>query len=152
VSRFSCLRSAKCCFQEPGTSFRLSAVANGREEIVDLWSKLDESLPNSVITKEKADLTRGTALQEQNTSQFKDSQGAEYSTRASITLRCRYGESQQTFNETFYIVDSCPFDALLRRNIKKGPLKDKPGYFPLKFGRQKEGKNTRNATYREVVS
>jgi hypothetical protein len=98
-------------------------------------------------------LTRGTVLQEQTPSQFKDSQGAEYSTTASITLRCRYGESQQTFSETFYIVDGCPFDALLRRNIKKGPLKDEPGCFPLKFGHQTEGKiHTYNATDREGIS
>jgi hypothetical protein len=152
VSLLMFLRSAKCCFQEPGTSFYLSVVASGREDIFDLWAKLDKSLPKSVIAKEKADLTKGIVLEEPTPSQFKDSQGAEYSTKASITLRCRYGESQQTFNETFYIVDSCPFDALLGRNVKKGSLKDKPGCFPLQFRRKTEGKHTRNATDKEVMS
>lgn len=152
VSLLLFLGCAECCYQEPGTPFHLFVVANGREEIVDLWTKLDKSLPKSVITKEKADLTRGIVLEEQTPSQFKDSQGAEYLTRGSITLRCRYGESQETFKETFYIVDGCPFGALLGRNIKKGSLKDEPGCFPLRFGQKTKGKHTRNATNREVVS
>lgn len=138
--------------QKPGTTFYLSVVAHGQEEKLELQTKLDKSLPKSVITKEKADLTKGTVSESLKSSHFKDSDDAEYSTTASITLRCQFGESPKTFQETFYIVNVCQFDAVLRRDINKGFLKDELGCLPLKFRDKKQGNPLMNTTDRGVMS
>jgi hypothetical protein len=96
-------------------------------------------LPKSIITKEKADLTKGTVVALPGPVELKDSGGTVYSTRSSITLRWQYGENPQGFDEIFYIVDSCEFDAMFRRNIPHSQLKDDKKCLPLQFGRQTEG-------------
>jgi hypothetical protein len=102
-------------------------------------TKLDKVLSKSVITKEKASLTKGTITEASTSLPLQHSQGVVYPTGASITLVCHYGDSQQTFKETFYIVDGCHFDAMLRRDIKKGPLKDEPSSHPLLWKPKTQG-------------
>jgi hypothetical protein len=106
-------------------------VADGIERKFQLRTKQDKTLLKSIITQEKADLIQGIIVELPAPLQFKDSNGVMYLTRSSITLQCEYGESPQTFGETFYVVRSCELDALLRRNISQGQLKDEPSCLPL---------------------
>jgi hypothetical protein len=130
---------ANCCSQASNEVFSLTAVVNGLEMEFQLRTKKDKVLPKSIITKEKADLTQGTIVELPASMVFKDSNGVIYPTQSSITLRCAYGSSPQTFDETFYVVQSCELDALLRRNISQGQLKDEPSCLPLKWGRKTQG-------------
>jgi len=116
-------------------------VANGREKKFQLRTKKDKALPRSIITKEKADLIKGIIVELPAPLEFKDSDGVMYVTRGSITLRCQYGESPQTFDEIFYVVDSCELDALLRRNVSQGQLKDESSCLglPLQWGSKTQG-------------
>jgi hypothetical protein len=114
-------------------------VGNGIEREFQLRTKKDKVLPKSIITKEKADLTQGTIVELPASMGFKDSNGVMYLTQSSITLRCAYGGSPQTFDETFYVVQSCELDALLRHNISQGQLKDELSCLPLKWGRKTQG-------------
>src|SRR5277367_2517280 len=109
----------------------MSVVADGSEGDVQLRTKVDKVLSKSIITKEKAELTSGMFLDIDAPMRFKDSKGILYSTRSLITLRCECGGKPRTFYETFYIVDSCELDALLRCNISQGQLKEEPGLLPL---------------------
>jgi len=125
--------------------FSLTAVVNGLEMEFQLRTKKDKVLPKSIITKEKADLTQGTIVELPASMVFKDSNGVIYPTQSSITLRCAYGSSPQTFDETFYVVQSCELDALLRRNISQGQLKDEPSCLPLKWGRKTQDQSSTQA-------
>jgi hypothetical protein len=121
----------------------MSVVADGREGDFQLRTKVDKVLPKSIITKEKAELTTGMFSEIDAPMEFKDSEGILYSTRSRITLRCDCGEKARTFYETFYIVDSCELDALLRHNISQGQLKDESGCLPLFMRSQPKGRHAR---------
>jgi hypothetical protein len=137
--RASCLVSANCFSQASDEIFSLSVVAGGTEKKFSLRTKKDKALRESIITKEKADLIQGTIVDLPVTMEFKDSKGVTYASQSSIDLQCQYGTSLQTFGEIFYIVQSCNLDALLRRNISQGQLKDEPSCLPLLFKRQTQG-------------
>jgi hypothetical protein len=92
---------------------------------------------------EKANLTKGMIVALSEPTEFKDSGRTMYSTQSSITLRYQYGGSPQTFDETFYIVDSCEFDAMFRRNIPDSHLNDEKGCLPLHWGTKTEGTQPR---------
>ena len=121
----------------------MSVAADGREGDLRLRTMVDRVLPKSIITKEKADLIQGIPAEIPEPIEFKDSKGTPYSTQHSITLRCESGGSPQTFYETFYIVDRCELDALLRHNISRGKLKNDPKCLPLQWGQKTEGMQPR---------
>jgi len=114
----------------------LISVYGRQEQKFQLRTKLDSKLSKSIITKEKADSTKGIIVALSTPMEFKDSAGIMYSTRSSITLRWQYGGVPQGFNEIFYIVDSCNFDAIFRSDIPRSQLKDEKGCFPLVFVRK----------------
>ena len=102
-------------------------------------TKKDKALRKSIITEEKADLIQGTVVELPVTMEFKDSKGVLYASRCSIALQCEYGTSPQTFGETFYIVQNCELDALLRRDIAHGQPKGESSCLPLLFSGQTQG-------------
>jgi hypothetical protein len=119
----------------------MSVVADGREGDFQLRTKVDKVLTKSIITKEKAELTTGMLSEIDAPRELKDSKGILYSTRSRITLRCECGMKPRSFYETFYIVDSCELDALLRHSISQGQWKDESGCLPLFMGSQPEGRH-----------
>lgn len=116
-------------------------MAKGREEKFQLRTKKDKTIPKSIITQEKADLTQGTIMELPAPMELKDFNGVMYLARSLITLRCQYEGSPQSFDETFYVVDSCELDALLQRNISKST--DKPNCLPLYWSSQTGGTQPR---------
>lgn len=100
-------------------------------------------MPKSIITKEKAELTKGKTEALSAPMEFKDSVGAVHLTRSRITLRYQYGRNPQTFDEIFYIVDSCEFDAMFRRDIPREHLKDERSCLPLIHGSNNQGMQSR---------
>jgi hypothetical protein len=129
--------------QATDEEFPMSVVPDGREGDFQLRTRVDRVLPNSIITKEKADLTQGMSVEIPAALEFKDSKGILYSTQHSIILRCVSGGSPKSFYETFHIVDRCELDALLRYNISEKKLKNEPKALPLQHRRKTEG--TRSA-------
>jgi len=120
----------------------------GRQEKFPLRTKLDKTLPKSIITKEKAELTKGKTEVLSAPMEFKDSAGIMHLTKSWITLRYQYGRNPQTFDEIFYIVDSCEFDAMFRRDIPREHLKDERSCLPLihRSNTQEESKDQAAAT------
>ena len=131
---------ADIALQTPNSTFHLSVVADGRTKKVELWTKLDKTLPKSIISKEKAGIAGGATQAVLSNEQLKDSDGVTYQAHLSMRLRCECHGSGLTFHETFYIVENCQFGAMLRKDISKDPLKDDPGCHMLCFKTGKRGK------------
>lgn len=114
-------------------------MANGIEEKFTLRAKKDKALTKSIITKEKADFIEGSIVELRAPLEVKDSAGTRYQTRSTITLQCEYGGSLETFGETFYIVQNCECDTLLRRNISGAQFKDEANCLPLMWKDKTQG-------------
>lgn len=125
--------------QAPNKPFRITLVADGQEEQVNLWARVDTKLPRSVISQQKVSETKGTITPTTSLETYKDSNGTTYSPRTSLALRYRSQGSSQSFQELFEIVDNCQPDVVLRWDIKTESVNSEPGYHPVFLETQKEG-------------
>jgi len=98
-------------------------------------------LDKNLISREKADLTKGAIGKATSSTHLRDFAGNEYESQDLITLRCRYAGRQRTFNETFYIVESCHFDVMLRRSIARDALEEERSAYPVYLKPHNEGKD-----------
>lgn len=141
---FRALQALLTNTQPSNKPFDIIVTADGQEEDVDLTAIVDERLPNSLIRQNVVALTRGSAKPMSSLERFEDSIGRSYESCSSIELRWVQRGGTQTCDETFWIVDYCAVDVVLRRHISDD---SGPGVHPLAWGAQSQGKKAR---YRKV--
>lgn len=76
-------------------------------------------MSKSIINKKKARATKGEPESIEQVS-FVDSTGKSHKSQSTIHVRWNVKNGAQSFDETFYVVDSCgEYDAMLRKDIMK---------------------------------
>jgi len=123
---------------DPNNPFDLTVVALEHTTLVKLRAKWDRKLRKSVISQAKADATGASGVVLPSRERLMDSEGVIYNPQCSMRLQCKLQDGHKVFLETFYIVDSCPFDAVLGKDIVQDPSSDEPGCFPLVLKTQKK--------------
>jgi hypothetical protein len=96
----------------------ISVVAGGPQEKVELHkTRIDKLLMKSVISKTKADQTRGVTIPAPQPEYLRDSERRTYRPHNYIILRWHMKGGAQTMEGKFYIVDECPYDAVLGLDV-----------------------------------
>ena len=116
----------------------IAVIADNEEHLVPLPNTIhDANLDKSLISRRKAFQTDGRIKPIQPVT-FTTAQGHCFASNATITLRWRYDAGLQSYQEAFYVVDSCgDYDAILRRDIEHlddGVGGGVPKAFPMQFG------------------
>ena len=117
------------------TSVDIRVIADDHEQLISLPNTLyDSKVAISLIPKIKASATQGRTRIATPVSVI-DSSGQCHSSSSTISLRWRYADGSQSFQETFYIVDSCgSYDAILRGGSETSPsLNAIPQAHPVSF-------------------
>jgi hypothetical protein len=102
---------------------------------------MDKKLRSSVISRDKAAMTKGVIKATPAPRQLQDSDGNVYHTDSSILLRYSSLGSDRTFPEEFYIVEKCGHDALLRRDIATDTSNGALGCYPFFNKTSKPGRS-----------
>lgn len=150
---------------------QIAVIADNQDNLVPVPRTLyDPSQPHSLISKTKALATLGriNACSPNVVLQPRDSSQGSHalSSSATITLRWRYEHGLQSFQETFWIIDSATvggFDAILRGNIDVTPAEGAlPQANPIYMGtpgrggrsereKREDEKRRKEREYREAV-
>src|SRR5436853_7192244 len=99
--------------------------------MLNLSAIVDKKLPKTVISQEKARLTKGTTFP--TTITLRASNGTDYRAEAYILLRFKKLNSHRTFEEKFYLVEDCQYDVIFRKDIAKESLDTKAGCYPFVY-------------------
>ena len=104
------------------TSVDIRVIADDHEQLISLPNTLyDSKGAISLIPKIQAFATQGR-IKIATPVSIVDSSGQCHSSSSTISLRWRYADGSQSFQETFYIVDSCgTYDAILRGGSETSP-------------------------------
>ena len=104
------------------STIHIRVIADDHEQLVSLPNTLyDDQTGVSLISKTKAFATQGQIKIATPTSVV-DALGACHSSSSTIRLRWRYEDSSQSFEEDFYVVDTCgTYDAILRGGVNISP-------------------------------
>jgi hypothetical protein len=92
----------------------ISVVADGQQGKVELpETRIDKVLTKSVISKQKADQTHGVTIPAVQPLHLCDSRRRTYRPHDYIILRWHIKGGAQTTEGKFFIVENCPYDAML---------------------------------------
>lgn len=105
--------------------------------MLHLSAIVDKKLPKTMISREKAQLTKGTTFS--TTISLRASDGTDYQSEAYILLRYKKHNTQRTFEEKFYLVEGCQYDVIFRKDITRESLDTKAGCYPFRYRTQTRG-------------